>query len=70
MNFWAYGPKFEEGKMSTLLERSPLVREAYEEYLRFSLDPEKQEQARSRRRFVDEMHLNYNEAEGEAKNGI
>jgi predicted transposase/invertase (TIGR01784 family) len=77
MQFWSLGSKLEESKMSTLLQDSPPVLAAYEEYKRFSADPVMREQAKERERFLIDLHLNRIDAleegrekglaEGEAK---
>jgi predicted transposase/invertase (TIGR01784 family) len=69
MQFWAFGSKFEEEKMSTLLQDCPPVLAAYEEYKQFISDPAMREKARARERFLIDLHLDINEAfaDGEKK---
>ncbi|MDR3232222.1 MAG: Rpn family recombination-promoting nuclease/putative transposase [Planctomycetaceae bacterium] len=68
MNFLAFGSIYGEDKMSTLLQDSPQVREAYEELKLFSADPAMREKARERQRFITDMRLNINEARLEGRN--
>ncbi|MDR3182820.1 MAG: hypothetical protein LBT89_07880, partial [Planctomycetaceae bacterium] len=72
MNRCAFGSTLEENKMELLLQDSPLIKEAYEEYLRFSAVPELREQARERQRFINDLRLNRGEAlvEGRAEGRV
>lgn len=55
--------------MSALLQDTPEVQAAYEEYRRFTADPAMRAKAKMRERFMIEQQLNRNEAleEGLAK---
>jgi predicted transposase/invertase (TIGR01784 family) len=57
MQFWAFGSKLEESEMSTMLQDSPPVLAAYEEFKRFSSDPEMRERVRARERFLIDQRL-------------
>ena len=57
MQLWALGSKLEESKMSTMLQDSPPVLAAYEEFKRFSSDPEMREKVRARERFLNDQRL-------------
>ena len=57
MQFWALGLTTEEKKMSTMLQDSPPVLAAYEEYKRFSADPAMREIVRERERFLNDQYL-------------
>jgi predicted transposase/invertase (TIGR01784 family) len=39
MQFWACGAKYEEKTMSTMLDDSPEVKEAYDAYRKFTANP-------------------------------
>jgi predicted transposase/invertase (TIGR01784 family) len=54
--------------MSAMLQDAPEVLSAYEEYRRFSADPEMRAKARARKQFLDEQAIIMNDAreEGEA----
>jgi len=69
MQFWIFGDKLEENKMSAMLQDCPPVQSAYEEYKRFVADPVMREKAKARERFLIDQQLNINEAreEGEAR---
>jgi hypothetical protein len=69
MQFWAFGAKLEEGKMSTMLQDVPEVRSAYDEFNRLRSDPVMRERARARQRFLDEQMIIMNDVreEGEAR---
>jgi len=43
--------------MSTMLQDSPPVLEAYEEFKRFSSDPEMREKVRARERFLNDQRI-------------
>jgi predicted transposase/invertase (TIGR01784 family) len=68
MQFWVFGAKLEEDKMSTLLQDTPTVLGAYEEFKRFAVDPEMREKVRARERFLIDQRLKLAGArrEGEA----
>jgi len=72
MQLWALGSKLEENKMSTMLQDSPPVLAAYEEFKRFSSDPEMREKVRARERFLNDQRIKVagarreGRAEGEA----
>jgi predicted transposase/invertase (TIGR01784 family) len=76
MQFWVYGSKLEEDKMSTMLQDVPEVQAAYDEYKRFTSDPVMQEKVRARERFLTDPYLNRADAlaeeraEGEARGEI
>ena len=57
MQFWVFGEKLEEEKMSAMLEDSPAVLQAYEEFKRFSSDPVMREREKARQRYLDEQQL-------------
>ena len=57
MQFWMFGLTMEENEMSTILQDSPHVQKAYEEYKRFSADPLMRERAKARERFLIDQHL-------------
>lgn len=57
MQFWVFGSELEEDKMSTMLEDSPAVLQAYEEFKRFSADPAMREKVRARERFLIDQRL-------------
>ena len=57
MQFWAFGSKLKESEMSTMLQDSPPVLAAYEEFQRFSSDPEMRERVRARERFLNDQRL-------------
>ena len=67
MQFWALGSELEEDKMSTMLQDVPEVRQAYEEFKRFSADPVMQEKVKARERFLIDQHLNRIEAKEEGR---
>jgi len=68
MQLWAFGSKLEESEMSTMLQDCPPVLTAYEEFQRFSSDPEMREKVRARERFQNDQRLKIGGArrEGEA----
>ena len=57
MQFWAFGSKLKESEMSTMLQDCPPVLSAYEEFQRFSSDPEMRERVRARERFLNDQRL-------------
>jgi predicted transposase/invertase (TIGR01784 family) len=73
MQFWGLGSKLEEDKMSAMLQDTPAVLQAYEEFKQFTADPKMREKARARKRFLDEQAIIMNDmreegfAEGEEK---
>ena len=69
MQFWALGDKIEEDKMRAMLQDTPPVHQAYEEYIRFKADPIMREKVKARERFLDEQQLLLGGAfaEGEAR---
>jgi len=68
MELWAFGSKLKEDEMSTMLQDCPPVLAAYEEFQRFSSDPEMRERVRARERFLNDERLKLGGArrEGEA----
>jgi predicted transposase/invertase (TIGR01784 family) len=72
MQFWAFGDKLEEEKMSAILQDCPPVQSAYEEFTRFRSNPEMREKVRARERFLNDQRLKIagakreGRAEGEA----
>jgi predicted transposase/invertase (TIGR01784 family) len=68
VQFWVFGAKLEDTKMSTMLQDCPPVQAAYEELKRFSSDSVMREKARARQRFLDEQMIIMNDVreEGEA----
>jgi predicted transposase/invertase (TIGR01784 family) len=67
MQFWVYGSKLEEDKMSTMLQDVPEVQAAYDEYKRFTSDPVMQEKVRARERFLTDQYLNRADALAEGR---
>jgi predicted transposase/invertase (TIGR01784 family) len=57
MQLWAFGSKLEESKMSAMLQDSPAVLQAYEEFKQFSADDEMREKVRARERFLNDQYL-------------
>jgi predicted transposase/invertase (TIGR01784 family) len=57
MQLWAFGSKLEEDKMSAMLQDSPAVLQAYEEFKQFSADPEMREKVRTREQFLTDLYL-------------
>jgi predicted transposase/invertase (TIGR01784 family) len=57
MQLWVFGSKLEENKMSAMLEDTPAVLQAYEEYKRFTADPVMREKVRARERFLIDQRL-------------
>jgi predicted transposase/invertase (TIGR01784 family) len=57
MQLWAFGSKLEESKMSAMLQDSPPVMAAYEEFKQFSADEEMREKVRARERFLNDQYL-------------
>jgi predicted transposase/invertase (TIGR01784 family) len=72
MQFWVYGSKLEEDKMSAMLQDVPEVQAAYAEYKRFTSDPAMRERMEARERFQIDKRLDRAEAErrGEAKGEV
>jgi predicted transposase/invertase (TIGR01784 family) len=68
MHLWAFGSKLKESEMSAMLQDSPPVMAAYEEFKKFSADPEMREKVRARERFLNDERLKLAGAkrEGEA----
>jgi predicted transposase/invertase (TIGR01784 family) len=67
MQLWLYGSKLEDKQMSTMLEDCPPVLAAYEEFKRFSSDPEMRERVRARERFLNDQRLKVAGAKREGK---
>ena len=57
MQFFGFGSKWEDKKMSVMLQDAPEVQAAYEAYKRFSADPIMREQIRARERFEIDRRL-------------
>jgi predicted transposase/invertase (TIGR01784 family) len=57
MQFWGFGSKWEENKMSAVLQDVPEVGAAYDEYKRFTADPVMREKVKARQRFLDEQQI-------------
>ena len=57
MQFWVYGSTLEERKMSAMLQETPAVLEAYEEFKRFSSDPIMREKVQARERYLIDERL-------------
>ena len=57
MNFFAFGATVSEDKMTQLVEKSPAVMAAYEEFRRFTLNEEMQDMERRRRRFLEDHRI-------------
>ena len=72
MELWAFGSKLKESEMSTMLQDCPPVLAAYEEFQRFSSDPEMRERVRARERFLNDERLKLGGArrEGQAEEKI
>jgi len=68
MELWAFGSTLKESEMSTMLQDCPPVLAAYEEFQRFSSDPEMRERVRARERYETDQRLKLGGArrEGEA----
>jgi predicted transposase/invertase (TIGR01784 family) len=67
MQLWVYGSKLEDDKMSTMLEDSPAVLQAYEEFKRFVSDPVMREKVRARERFEVDQRLKIGGAKREGR---
>jgi predicted transposase/invertase (TIGR01784 family) len=67
MQFWTFGDKIEEDKMSAMLQDVPEVQRAYEEFKRFKADPVMREKVKARQRFLDEQQLLLGGAHAEGK---
>ncbi|GHT29044.1 hypothetical protein FACS18942_09920 [Planctomycetales bacterium] len=67
MTFLAYGFEYERDKMNAMLMESPLVKEAYEEYKKFSATPELRHLAAERRRFLVDYEEGMTESREEGK---
>ncbi|MDR0328129.1 MAG: Rpn family recombination-promoting nuclease/putative transposase [Planctomycetaceae bacterium] len=67
MQLWIYGSKLEDDKMSTMLEDSPAVLQAYEEFKRFVSDPVMRERVRARERFLNDERLKIGGARREGR---
>ena len=70
MQLWAFGSKLEESEMSTMLQDSPPVLAAYEEFKQFSSDPDMRERVRARERFLNDQRLKIGGARREERNTI
>ena len=72
MQFFGFGSKLEDRKMSVILQDAPEVQAAYEAYKRFSADPVMREQIRARERFEIDRRLDraYAKEEGETQKAI
>ncbi|MDR0328402.1 MAG: Rpn family recombination-promoting nuclease/putative transposase [Planctomycetaceae bacterium] len=57
MNFFAFGATTTEDKMTQMIENSPAVRAAYEEFQRFTLNAEMREVERRRRRYAEDVRI-------------
>ena len=57
LNFFMFGATTSEDKMSQLVESSPAVLAAYEEFRRFKASADMQDLERRRRRFREDMHI-------------
>ena len=57
MQFFSFGSKWEEKKMSTMLQDVPEVQAAYEAYKRFSADPVMREKIRAAERYEIDRRL-------------
>jgi len=57
MQFWCFGSKMEDKSMSVMLQDAPEVLAAYDEYKRFTADPEMREKIRERERFEIDQRL-------------
>jgi predicted transposase/invertase (TIGR01784 family) len=67
MQFWALGLTTEESTMSTILQDTPPVLAAYEEFKRFSADPVMREMVRERERFLTDQRLDRASARKEGR---
>ena len=67
--FFAFAGTKTEDEMAALTENSPIIREAYEEMQRFYANPETQDKARERRRFLVDYYwgMSSSKAEGKAE---
>jgi len=57
MELWAFGSKLEESEMSAMLQDSPPVMAAYEEFKQFSANPEMRAKVRAREQFLNDQYL-------------
>ena len=57
IQFFAYGSKWKEKKMSVMLQDTPEVLAAYDEYKRFTADPVMREKIKARERFEIDRRL-------------
>ncbi len=57
VNFFVFGATKTEEEMSQLVENDSIIREAYQELQRFSLNPEMREKERQRQRFLIDQCL-------------
>ena len=67
MQFWLFGEKLEDDKMSAILQDTPEVQAAYKEYKRFAANPEMREKIRERERYWTDRHLDRAEAKEEGR---
>ena len=67
LNFLLFGATVSEEKMTQLVEKSPAVLAAYEEFKRFTLNEEMQDMERRRRRFLEDQRLYAGAARSEGK---
>jgi len=67
LQFFSYGHKLTEAKMSSITDNDPAILSAFEQLDRFYADPELRELDRQRRlAMFDQMAINEAEAKGEA----
>ena len=67
VNFFVFGSEKTEEEMAKLVENDPIIREAYLELQRFSLNPEMREKERQRQRFLVDYNLTVGAARSEGK---
>ena len=67
LQFWAFGSELEGDKMSAILQDAPEVQAAYDEYRRFSSNPEMREKVKARERFLIDQRLDRAEAKEEGR---
>jgi predicted transposase/invertase (TIGR01784 family) len=61
-NFFAFGDKLPEDKMSQLVDNDTLVQQAYQEFQRFTANEEMREKVRERQRFLETQQIYYDAA--------
>ena len=65
--FFAFAGSKTEEEMAALTENSPIIQEAYAEMQRFFANPETQDKARERQRFIKDYNIGMNASKKEGK---